>query len=156
MKVDWVTFGCAGNVMVKRSSLLTYSTYSCATAGADIESSSAAATSDFGYIRTSANPEYCMSSRQLKAFSALAMVALFAAAAPVAAQAPVVIRARTVIDGKGGTLNNVAIVIQGSKIVRIDPVAAGVTYDLTTQTVMPAATGSMRTILEPWITMATL
>ena len=86
-----------------------------------------------------------MSSLQLKAFLALAIVALFAAAAPVAAQTPVVITARTVIDGKGGTLNNVAIVVQGSKIVRIEPLdvargkpaGADVTYDLTTQTVMP-------------------
>ena len=78
-----------------------------------------------------------MSPLQLYAFRAFAIVALFAAAAPVAAQAPVVIKARTVIDGKGGTLNNVAIVIQGSKIVRIEPAGADTTYDLTTQTVMP-------------------
>jgi imidazolonepropionase-like amidohydrolase len=66
----------------------------------------------------------------------LALSAAVAAVSPAAAQTTV-IRARTVIDGKGGTLNNVAIVIQGSKIVRIEPAGAGVTYDLTTQTVMP-------------------
>ena len=40
----------------------------------------------------------------------------------VAAQSPrpIVIRATTVLDGKGGVLRDVALVIQGSKIVRID------------------------------------
>src|SRR5256714_1216711 len=137
MKVVWVTLGCAGKVIVKRSSRLTYSTYSWVKTGADMESSNAAATIDFGYIRPPRTLEYCMSSMQLNAFPALAIVALFAATAPVAAQAPVVIKARTVIDGKGGTLNNVAIVIQGSKIVRVEPAGADATYDLTTQTVLP-------------------
>jgi imidazolonepropionase-like amidohydrolase len=66
----------------------------------------------------------------------LACLAVLAAASPLAAQTTI-IKARTVIDGKGGTLNNVAIVIQGSKIVRIEPAAADATYDLSTQTVMP-------------------
>ncbi|HEY3157924.1 MAG TPA: amidohydrolase family protein [Vicinamibacterales bacterium] len=68
---------------------------------------------------------------------ALALSAAVAAAVPAAAQTTTVIKARTVIDGKGGTLNNVAIVVQGSKIVRIEPAGADATYDLTTQTVMP-------------------
>jgi imidazolonepropionase-like amidohydrolase len=50
---------------------------------------------------------------------------------------PIVIKASTVLDGKGGTLRNVAIVVQGSKIVRIEPAQAGATYDLTALTVMP-------------------
>ena len=70
-------------------------------------------------------------------FTTAALVAALAAASPIAAQTPIIIKARTVIDGKGATLNNVAIVIQGSKIVRIEPAAAEATYDLTTQTVMP-------------------
>src|SRR5439155_7673374 len=59
---------------------------------------------------------------------------------PVAAFAqdgPVVIRADTVLDGKGATLTNTGIVVQGSRIVRIDPAAQGVTYDLRGLTVMP-------------------
>ena len=59
---------------------------------------------------------------------------------PVAAFAqdgPVVIRADTVLDGKGATLTNTSLVVQGSRIVRIDPAAQGVTYDLRGLTVMP-------------------
>jgi len=68
----------------------------------------------------------------------LALGALVLAVSTVSAQpAPVAIKARMVLDGKGGTLNNVVIVVQGSKIVRIEPAKADVTYDLTTQTVLP-------------------
>ena len=67
----------------------------------------------------------------------LAMAGCVGHASWAAAQAPIVIKAATVIDGKGGTLSNVAIVIQGSKIVRIEPAKADATYDLTTQTVLP-------------------
>src|ERR1044071_6381136 len=63
-------------------------------------------------------------------------LSLLVVASPLAAQTTI-IRARTVIDGKGGTLNNVAIVIEGSKMVRIEPAATDATYDLTAQTVMP-------------------
>src|SRR6185295_7265284 len=68
------------------------------------------------------------------------LVALLVLALPVTALAqdrPVVIRADTVIDGKGGTLTNTSIVVQGSKIAKIDPAAQGVTYDLRGLTVMP-------------------
>src|SRR6185295_18777696 len=68
------------------------------------------------------------------------LVALLVLALPVTALAqdrPVVIRADTVIDGKGGTLTNTSIVVQGSKIAKIDPAAPGVTYDLRGLTVMP-------------------
>jgi imidazolonepropionase-like amidohydrolase len=79
---------------------------------------------------------------------ALALGALLLCAAPLSAQnapdsanassgGPIVINARTVLDGRGGTLTNVAIVVQGSKIVRIDSAKADATYDLTAQTVMP-------------------
>jgi imidazolonepropionase-like amidohydrolase len=50
---------------------------------------------------------------------------------------PVVIRASTVIDGKGGVLRDVAIVVEGAKIVRVDPNVADATYDLRGLTVMP-------------------
>ncbi len=49
----------------------------------------------------------------------------------------IVIRASSVLDGKGGVLENVAIVVEGSRIVRIDKNVAGVTYDLRGLTVMP-------------------
>ena len=57
------------------------------------------------------------------------------ACAIATAQAPqpkkqIVIAAGTVLDGKGGVLRNTRIVVEGSKIVRIDPNAGPVTYDL--------------------------
>src|SRR5436190_24304072 len=68
---------------------------------------------------------------------ALAML-LLASAAASAQQDTIVIRAGTILDGKGGVLRDTSIVVQGSKIVRIDPKAVGtVTYDLKTVTVMP-------------------
>jgi len=49
----------------------------------------------------------------------------------------IVIAASTILDGKGGVLHNTRIVIEGSKIVRIDPNAAPVNYDLRGLTVLP-------------------
>jgi hypothetical protein len=70
--------------------------------------------------------------------SIVLLVGACAIAAPLAAHTrPVVIKAARVIGGKGGILTNVAIVVQGSKIVRIEPAGTTATYDLTTQTVMP-------------------
>src|SRR5918912_1248944 len=48
-----------------------------------------------------------------------------------------VIAASTVLDGKGGVLHDTRIVVEGSKIVRIDPNAGPVTYDLRGLTVLP-------------------
>src|SRR2546426_162707 len=53
------------------------------------------------------------------------------------AQKRIVIAASTVLDGKGHVLHNTRIVIEGSKIVAIDPKAAPVDYDLRGLTVMP-------------------
>src|SRR5438445_7348937 len=50
---------------------------------------------------------------------------------------PIVIRAATLIDGKGGVTRNVSIVVQGSRIARIDASAQGTSYDLKGLTVMP-------------------
>ena len=75
--------------------------------------------------------------RMRRLTTALALAAIFSASSLSAQTAPLVIRAATVIDGKGGTLSNVQLVIQGSKILRIEPAKAGATYDLSTQTVMP-------------------
>ena len=69
----------------------------------------------------------------------LAIASLLVPAA-VAAQnepRPIVIRAPIVLDGKGGILRNVSIVVDGSRIVRIDSSAAQATYDLRGLTVMP-------------------
>src|SRR5262245_62969520 len=71
----------------------------------------------------------------MRALAALLLVALPGVA--LAQERPVVIRADTVIDGKGATLTNTSIVVQGSKISKIDPAAQGVTYDLRGLTVMP-------------------
>jgi hypothetical protein len=60
-------------------------------------------------------------------------VLLLPALAAAQSQArPVVIRASTVLDGKGGVLRDVALVIQGTKIVRIDSNPSEATYDLRT------------------------
>lgn len=49
----------------------------------------------------------------------------------------IVIAASTVLDGKGQTLKNTRLVIEGAKIVAIDPNAAPVDYDLRGLTVLP-------------------
>lgn len=52
--------------------------------------------------------------------------------------APITIRAATVLDGKGAVLRNVRIVVEGSKIARVEPDRAGaVTFDLSRLTLMP-------------------
>ena len=55
----------------------------------------------------------------------------------VPAQKRIVIAASTVLDGKGRVLHNTRIVIEGSKIVAIDPKAGPVNYDLRGLTVLP-------------------
>src|SRR6266436_10060789 len=60
----------------------------------------------------------------------------------IAAQTPlpgkrIVIAASTVLDGKGRVLHDTRIVIEGSKIVAIDPKAGPVDYDLRGLTVLP-------------------
>jgi imidazolonepropionase-like amidohydrolase len=49
----------------------------------------------------------------------------------------IVIAASTVLDGRGHVLRNTRIVVEGSKIVAIDPKAAPVDYDLRGLTVLP-------------------
>jgi len=49
----------------------------------------------------------------------------------------IVIAASSVLDGRGGALHNTRIVIEGSKIVAIDPKAGPVDYDLRGLTVLP-------------------
>jgi imidazolonepropionase-like amidohydrolase len=55
----------------------------------------------------------------------------------VPAQKRIVIAASTVLDGKGHVLHNTRIVIEGSKIVAIDPKARPVDYDLRGLTLLP-------------------
>jgi len=64
---------------------------------------------------------------------------LFCVISVVGQQKPkqIVIAASTVFDGKGGVVHNTRIVIEGSKIVRIDPKAGPVDYDLRGLTVLP-------------------
>jgi imidazolonepropionase-like amidohydrolase len=57
-------------------------------------------------------------------------------AATCAAQ-QITIRAGTLLDGKGGIQRNTTIVIDGGRIVKIDPSIRQVTYDLSNLTVMP-------------------
>src|SRR5436853_1652503 len=56
-----------------------------------------------------------------------------------AQERPTVIRAATLLDGKGGVVRNVSIVVQGTRITRIDSNAQSqsATYDLKASTVMP-------------------
>lgn len=55
-----------------------------------------------------------------------------------AQEAPIVIRAGLVLDGKGGSMRNTSVLIEGSRITKIDPKAtAPVTYDLRGLTLMP-------------------
>src|SRR2546426_9760695 len=49
----------------------------------------------------------------------------------------IVLRATTLIDGKGGVMRNVNIVVQGPRITRIDAGAQATMYDLKASTVMP-------------------
>ena len=58
-------------------------------------------------------------------------------AASAAFAQPIVIQTGTVLDGKGGTLHNRQIVIEGSQIRSVDAGKAKPTYDLRGYTVMP-------------------
>lgn len=50
---------------------------------------------------------------------------------------PIVIAASTILDGRGHVLNNTRIVVRGDKIVKIDPAAEPVAYNLCGLTLMP-------------------
>jgi len=70
------------------------------------------------------------------------ILGLCAAARTTHAQTPapkprVVIAADVLLDGRGRVLRNTRVVVEGSKIVRIDPKAGPVDYDLRGLTVMP-------------------
>jgi imidazolonepropionase-like amidohydrolase len=67
------------------------------------------------------------------------IAALMVTAAAFAQQKPVVLKVGTAFDGKGKTLHNTTIVIEGSKIARIGGAvpSGAITYDLTALTVSP-------------------
>ena len=66
------------------------------------------------------------------------LFALFLVPAALAAQDPLVrVRAAVLLDGRGGVLRNQTVVVQGSKIVRLEAGTDGATYDLTGLTLMP-------------------
>src|SRR5256714_6598387 len=68
----------------------------------------------------------------------LGALVMCASARPIAAQGQrLVIAASTVLDGKGHVLRNTRIVVEGSKIVALDPKAGPIDYDLRGLTVMP-------------------
>jgi imidazolonepropionase-like amidohydrolase len=72
-------------------------------------------------------------------FSCILTVCLLASrtSAQTPSRSRIVIAASTILDGKGKILHNTRIVIEGSKIVRIDPKAGPVDYDLRGLTVLP-------------------
>jgi imidazolonepropionase-like amidohydrolase len=61
------------------------------------------------------------------------------AVALFAQQGPIVLKTSTLFDGKGKTLHNTIVVVEGSKIVRVGGTAPAnaITYDLTSLTVSP-------------------
>ena len=68
---------------------------------------------------------------------AIAICAMVLPAYAQKRQEPIVIAASTILDGRGHVLHNTRIVVENSKIVRIDPNASPVTYDLRGLTVLP-------------------
>jgi imidazolonepropionase-like amidohydrolase len=62
---------------------------------------------------------------------------LLAATGVLSAQETITIKAARVLDGRGATLTNAAVVVQGSKIVGIERNPTRVTYDLGDMTLMP-------------------
>ncbi|HKQ06279.1 MAG TPA: amidohydrolase family protein [Blastocatellia bacterium] len=72
----------------------------------------------------------------------IGLLSISARAQTVSSQTPasgkrIVIAASTVLDGRGGVLRDTRIVIEGAKIVAIDPKAGPVDYDLRGLTVLP-------------------
>ncbi len=67
----------------------------------------------------------------------LALLTLLLGISAAAQEQPVVLKVGVLLDGSGRVLRNTRIVIQGSKILKIDPQAQGATYDLSRLTVLP-------------------
>ncbi len=56
---------------------------------------------------------------------------------PAAQNTRLIIAAATVLDGRGGTIRNTRLIIEGGRIVAIDPAAGPVDIDLGSRTLMP-------------------
>jgi imidazolonepropionase-like amidohydrolase len=69
----------------------------------------------------------------MKTYSAFLLLPVLLAAQ----DRPIVIRAGTILDGKGGVLHNSSIVVQGSKIQKIESASTAGAYDLRNLTVLP-------------------
>ena len=82
------------------------------------------------------NPELCLRSWRL------CVTFGFGLALVLTASSQTVLKTSTVLDGKGGTLKNVQIVVDGFTISKVAPGAAKPTYDLTGLTVMPGWIGT--------------
>src|SRR5579872_7604832 len=65
------------------------------------------------------------------------LILAFSAQISVAQTHRTVLAVSTLLDGKGHVLHDTSIVIEGSKIVALDPKAAPVDYDLRNLTVLP-------------------
>ena len=74
---------------------------------------------------------------RLSCFALFILIAMIYAPVVPAQNKRTVIAASTVFDGKGNVIHNTHIVIEGSKIVAIDPKAGPVDYDLRGLTVLP-------------------
>lgn len=75
--------------------------------------------------------------RKALAFIVFASAILFCHQSAIAQSKRIVIAAGTLLDGQGKVLHNTRIVIEGAKIVAIDPKAGPVDYDLRGLTVLP-------------------
>jgi imidazolonepropionase-like amidohydrolase len=73
----------------------------------------------------------------MKRLASLVAVALMPAAAAAAQTAPMTIKAGNLLDGKGGRLTNAAVVVEGSRIVKVGPAGPQETYDLERLTLLP-------------------
>jgi imidazolonepropionase-like amidohydrolase len=71
--------------------------------------------------------------------SAMLLASAFETGLDTAQERPIVLKAATILDGKGQTLRNTIIVVEGGKILRIGGTmpAGAITYDLTALTITP-------------------
>jgi imidazolonepropionase-like amidohydrolase len=69
----------------------------------------------------------------MKLYSAILLLPAFLAAQ----DRPIVIKAATILDGRGRVLHNTSIVVQGSKIQKVEASSGPVTYDLHNLTILP-------------------
>lgn len=76
-------------------------------------------------------------SRTRRSFLLAAGAILLSAGSSAAQDAPILIRAGTILDGKGGSLHNREIVVEGGKIQKVGEVAGKAAYDFRNLTLLP-------------------